>query len=95
MMINESMKKYKKSYYFIIIKIVFLLSAIVVPCFVLATKITVVSRDLVRYGLNDDASIVFDSNDQKAHLNLITCEGIWDEVKKTYPQRLVIFADRE
>ena len=28
-----------------------------------------------------------------AHLNLITCEGIWNKVNDTYPQRLVIFTD--
>lgn len=27
------------------------------------------------------------------HLNLITCDGVWDGVKKSYSKRLVIFTD--
>lgn len=45
------------------------------------------------YGENDDASNVFVSNDGKAHLNLITCEGIWNKARKSYSDRLVVFAD--
>lgn len=48
-----------------------------------------------RYDPNADASGVFSSSDGKAHLNLITCEGIWDKVSEGYPQRLVVFADKE
>src|SRR3989344_2613905 len=33
--------------------------------------------------------------DGAAHLNLITCEGAWDKVSRTYSQRLVVFTDRE
>ena len=40
-------------------------------------------------GYADD---VFSRNDS-AHLNLITCDGVWDEAKKTYSKRLVVFAD--
>lgn len=47
------------------------------------------------YGKNEDASNVFISNDGKAHLNLITCEGIWDKVSKSYSKRLVVFTDKE
>jgi len=35
------------------------------------------------------------SNDGKAHLNLITCAGVWDEVEKSHSSRLVVFADME
>lgn len=28
-----------------------------------------------------------------AHLNLITCDGVWDAVEKSYSKRLVVFAD--
>jgi sortase A len=28
-----------------------------------------------------------------AHLNLITCDGVWDDNKKSYSKRLVVFAD--
>ncbi|MDO8573715.1 MAG: class F sortase [Candidatus Daviesbacteria bacterium] len=38
------------------------------------------------------AEDVFSSND-KARLNLITCDGVWDGVKKSYTKRLVVFAD--
>jgi len=33
------------------------------------------------------------SASESAHLNLITCDGVWDGVKKSYDKRLVIFAD--
>lgn len=39
------------------------------------------------------AEEVFSRNDG-AHLNLITCKGVWDEAKKTYSNRLVVFADK-
>lgn len=38
------------------------------------------------------AENVFSSNNG-AHLNLITCDGIWDITKKSYTKRLVVFAD--
>jgi LPXTG-site transpeptidase (sortase) family protein len=38
------------------------------------------------------AEEVFSSNDN-AHLNLVTCDGVWDGTKKSYTKRLVIFAD--
>jgi LPXTG-site transpeptidase (sortase) family protein len=38
------------------------------------------------------AEEVFSAND-KAHLNLITCDGVWDGTKKSYTKRLVVFAD--
>lgn len=40
-------------------------------------------------GYADD---VFSGSDS-AHLNLITCDGIWDGAKKNYSKRLVVFAD--
>jgi sortase A len=40
-------------------------------------------------GYADD---VFSRNDG-AHLNLVTCDGVWNGVKKSYSKRLVIFAD--
>lgn len=40
-------------------------------------------------GYADD---VFSSSDG-AHLNLVTCDGVWDGVKKSYSKRLVVFAD--
>ncbi len=47
------------------------------------------------YKPNDNDTNVFISNDGKAHLNLITCEGVWNEVQKTYSNRLVVFADAD
>ncbi|MFA6301074.1 MAG: class F sortase [Candidatus Paceibacterota bacterium] len=57
--------------------------------------ISFIVRESKRYDANADASDVFNSSDEKAHLNLITCEGIWDIVSKGRPYRLIIFADKE
>jgi len=56
---------------------------------------TFVVRANRRYNPEDDASDVFTSIDGGAHLNLITCEGDWDPVSKSYSKRLVVFADRK
>lgn len=48
-----------------------------------------------RYDPKANATSVFSSSDGKSHLNLITCEGVWDEISKSYSQRLVVFADKE
>ncbi len=40
-------------------------------------------------GYADD---VFSGTDS-AHLNLITCDGVWDGAKKTFSKRLVVFTD--
>lgn len=50
-------------------------------------------RSIKSFNRNDDATTVFTSEDGLAHLNLITCEGIWNRVNDTYPQRLVVFTD--
>ena len=39
------------------------------------------------------ADEVFFPNDYGTHLNLITCDGIWDDTKKSYSKRLVVFTD--
>lgn len=59
------------------------------------TIISFVVRESRSYDLNADASDVFYSNDGESHLNLITCEGVWDEVSKSYSERLVVFTDKE
>lgn len=41
-----------------------------------------------------DATTVFTSSDGLSHLNLITCEGLWNQVNDTYPQRLVVFTEK-
>ena len=38
------------------------------------------------------AEEVFSANDT-AHLNLITCDGVWDETKASYTKRLIVFTD--
>lgn len=55
---------------------------------------TFVVRELRLYGKNDKAVDVFRSSDGKAHLNLITCEGVWNEAQKSYSKRLVVFTDK-
>lgn len=57
--------------------------------------VTFVVRESRLYDPLADASKVFNSNDDKAHLNLITCEGIWNKSEKSYSNRLVVFADKE
>lgn len=54
-----------------------------------------VVRETRVYEKDADATDVFTSSDGKAHLNLIACEGVWDAVSNTYPQRRVVFADEE
>lgn len=56
---------------------------------------TFIVREARRYDPKADASNVFASSDGKSHLNLITCEGIWNKLLKSYSKRLVIFADKE
>ncbi len=54
---------------------------------------TFVVRELRTYGAAADATDVFTSRDSGTHLNLITCEGVWDQTKLEFSQRLVVFAD--
>lgn len=56
---------------------------------------TFVVRESRRYDPKADALGVFFSNDGLAHLNLITCGGVWNKVTKSYSQRLVVFTDKE
>ena len=48
-----------------------------------------------RYDPKADATDVFGTNTGPSHLNLVTCEGDWDEVSESYPTRLVVFTDKE
>jgi len=57
--------------------------------------ISFVVREIRDYDAAANAVDVFNSNDGKAHLNLITCEGTWDKNAQQYTKRLVVFADRE
>lgn len=47
------------------------------------------------YKQNDNTHEVFTSNDEKSYLNIITCHWVWDENKKSYPYRLVVFSEKE
>ncbi len=46
------------------------------------------------YSPKDDATAVFRSSDGKAHLNLVTCQGDWNQNQRSYTARLVVFADK-
>jgi len=52
-------------------------------------------REIRIYGKDWDASGVFGSSDGKAHLNLITCTGVWNKAEKTRSDRLIVFTDKE
>jgi len=54
-----------------------------------------VVRELRIYDQNGDTSGVFGSSDGKVHLNLITCQGVWNKNQKSYSHRLVVFTDKE
>ncbi|MFA6272897.1 MAG: ice-binding family protein [Candidatus Paceibacterota bacterium] len=57
--------------------------------------ISFVVSEIRIYDAEADATDVFSSNDGKAHLNLVTCEGVWDKVSRSYSKRVVVFADKE
>jgi LPXTG-site transpeptidase (sortase) family protein len=57
--------------------------------------LTFVVRDIQIYDPNQDATEVFGMGDGNAHLNLITCQGVWNEEKESYSKRLIVFTDRE
>lgn len=57
-------------------------------------SVSFVVRGSRRYDPDADASGVFNSPDGASHLNLITCEGVWDIRTNQYPKRLVVFTDK-
>ena len=57
--------------------------------------LTFVVQKIVKYKPDANASDLFNSNDRKSHLNLVTCAGDWNAIAKTHSQRLVVFTDRE
>jgi len=57
--------------------------------------VSFVVRESRTYDKNVEAKDVFTSNDGKAHLNLVTCIGVWNKTAQSYSQRLVVFADKE
>lgn len=57
--------------------------------------ITFAVRATRTYSLQDSAAEVFGASDGQAHLNLITCEGVWKKATQSYSRRLVVFTDKE
>lgn len=55
--------------------------------------ISFIVREIKIYKANADAFDVFNSNDDKSHLNLITC--VQDKITREYPNRLIVFSDKE
>jgi len=55
--------------------------------------ITFQVRSIKLFDQNADATTVFTSSDGLAHLNLITCEGVWNKINNSYPERRVVFTD--
>ena len=58
-------------------------------------EIIFVVREIKKYDFKANVPEVFYLDDGKAHLNLITCEGIWNKIFKSYSKRLVVFTDKE
>jgi len=56
--------------------------------------ISFIVREIRSYDAQADAIDVFSSDDEQSHLNLITCEGIWDKNTSQYSKRLVVFTDK-
>jgi sortase A len=59
------------------------------------TTTTFVVHEIRIYTETASAEDIFHSTDGAAHLNLITCEGIWNAASKSYSGRLVVFADKK
>ena len=56
--------------------------------------ITFIVNKIKIYDQYEVTTDIFNSNDWKAHLNIITCEWVWDKTKKSYNNRLVVFSDK-
>jgi len=54
---------------------------------------TFIVRAVRSYYPQADASLIFSSGDIVPHLNLITCEGTWNQNQKSYSKRLVVFTN--
>jgi LPXTG-site transpeptidase (sortase) family protein len=58
-------------------------------------SIVFVVQNIKKFDPDADATSIFTSSDNKAHLNLITCDGTWENSQQTYSDRLVVFADKK
>jgi sortase A len=55
-----------------------------------------VVRESKSYRWDEEGAAVFNfSSDGKSYLNLITCQGTWNEKQASYSNRLVVFADKQ
>lgn len=57
-------------------------------------SVTFVVRESRVYNPDENTAAVFASNDGNAHLNLITCQGAWNDARKSFSARLVVFTDK-
>lgn len=57
-------------------------------------KLQFVVREVRLVDYNDPPLEEIFGKAEGEHLNLITCDGVWDPVFKTYTHRLVVFTDR-
>ena len=58
------------------------------------TVTTFIVREMKKYDPKADSSVLFNSTDGLAHLNLVTCAGVWNPAEKTHSERLVVFTDK-
>lgn len=56
--------------------------------------ISFIVTEIKSYPLYSDATEVFSSNDGLAHLNLITCDGVWNSIIRSHESRLVVFTTK-
>lgn len=54
-----------------------------------------VVKEIRVFNKKEGTESVFNSSDGKSHLNLITCNGVWNKEENSYSNRLVVFTDRE
>lgn len=59
------------------------------------TVTTFLVREIRSYAFDAKVTEVFESTDGRAHLNLITCGGVWNNKTKLYSKRLVVFTDKQ
>lgn len=52
-------------------------------------------KELKTYNSAASAKEIFTSTDRGIHLNLITCDGAWNNATQSYSERLVVFSDKE
>jgi LPXTG-site transpeptidase (sortase) family protein len=56
---------------------------------------TFIVKKMQSYSATAKIPEIFISSDGKAHLNLITCDGVWNKLTQNYSQRLIIYTSQE